>query len=133
MLMILHGAPRTKKNHGRTVRVRGRPVHLPSEAHEAWKARALYQARTWLYNLRDKPKLFACPIAFPVNVCAMFYRDALRGDAVGYYQALADLLQAARIVDDDKWIVSWDGSRLAKDAKQPRIELWITAAKGDRE
>ena len=61
-----------------------------------------------------------------VNVAATFYRDALRGDATGYYQALADLLQAAGIVANDVLCVSWDGSRLAKDAQRPRIEVVLT-------
>ena len=64
----------------------------------------------------------------PVNVSAAFYRDKLTGDAVGYYQALADALEEGRIVENDRLIVSWDGSRLLKDAKNPRIELEITEA-----
>ena len=57
----------------------------------------------------------------PVNCAAVFYRDAHRGDAVGYYQALGDALEAAGVVSNDKWLVSWDGSRLRKDADRPRI------------
>ncbi len=68
------------------------------------------------------------PFTVPVNGCALFYREALTGDAVGYYQALADALQEARIVENDKLIVSWDGSRLLKDAATPRVEVALEAA-----
>lgn len=83
------------------------------------------------------------PIREPVNCMAIFYRQKNIGDAVGFYQALADLLEicqdckqkkrkcqcyqfGARVLDDDKWIVSWDGSRLSKDKDNPRIEVLLT-------
>jgi hypothetical protein len=31
------------------------------------------------------------------------------------------------VVADDKWIKQWDGSRLAKDADWPRIDVVLTA------
>jgi hypothetical protein len=45
---------------------------------------------------------------------------------VGYYQGLADLLESRGILANDKHIVSWDGSRLLKDAARPRVELILT-------
>lgn len=66
-----------------------------------------------------------------LNCAAIFYRDANRGDAVGYYQGLADALESAGVLSDDKWIMQWDGTRLAKDAKRPRIEVTLTALDGD--
>jgi len=71
---------------------------------------------------------FRLPITDEVNCRALFYRDALRGDAVGYYQALADALEEAGIVKNDRLIVSWDGSRLLKDADIPRIEVTLDYA-----
>jgi hypothetical protein len=119
----LHGTPRTKKTSNRVFRSgpKGRIRFVPSAAHEAWKARVLPQA---FRIAREHGGL--TPIITQVNVRAHFYRDALRGDAVGYYQALGDLLQAAGIVTNDVLIASWDGSRLMKDAHDPRIEIWIT-------
>lgn len=70
-------------------------------------------------------------LAQPLNCAAIFYRDANRGDAVGYYQWLADALESAGVLSNDKWIVQWDGSRLAKDAKRPRIEVTLTALVGE--
>lgn len=115
---IIHGAPRTKKNHGWRTKT-GR--QMPSKAFAEWNK----QAQMWLMTVRVLYRDML-PIDKPVNCRALFYRDAERGDAVGYYQALADALQEARIVEDDKLIVSWDGSRLSKDAEGPRIwvELW---------
>lgn len=116
--MVIYGAPRTKKTSNRIVRAGKRPRVLPSEAFERWASAAVPQMRVcWSGR---------AAISKPVNVAALFYRDAYRGDAVGYYQALADALQAAGVVVDDKWIVSWDGSRMEKDAERPRIELEIS-------
>ncbi len=72
------------------------------------------------------------PITGPVSIEATFYRDALRGDAAGYYQALADLIQEPHgkrgglgIILDDKQIQHWDGTRLDKDKGNPRIEVTV--------
>jgi Holliday junction resolvase RusA-like endonuclease len=115
---IVVGAPRTKKNHGKVVKRGKRRFHVPSEAYTTWCAKATLQMRL---ARRGAP-----PIDRPVNVAARFYRDAVAGDAVGYYQGLADALQAAGVVVDDKHIVTWDGSRLHKDAARPRVEIEIT-------
>lgn len=118
MNLIVFGAPRTKKNSSRLVKVGKFHKIIPSEAYERWCASALPQLRI---HWQGQP-----PIMTPVNVAAIFFRDALRGDAVGYYQGLADALQAAKVIIDDKFIVSWDGSRLSVDYDKPRIELDIT-------
>lgn len=109
-------APRTKKNHGRRIRRGGRTLTIPSEAFEAFEREALRELELVVERPTD-------PIAYAVNARIVFYRDARRGDAVGYYQAIADVLQKARVVEDDKWIVSWDGSRLELDRKNPRLEI----------
>ncbi len=117
MRLVIETAPRTKKNHGRIMRMGRFNKVMPSEAFMAFQGVAVLQLqRAWVGH---------APISVPVNVRARFYRDALRGDAVGYYQALADVLQKAGVVSDDKVIVAWDGSRLDKDAARPRIELEI--------
>ncbi len=116
----IYGVPRTKKNSAQIVRAEFRPRLIPSAAFRAWNK----QAQLQLALLGFYP-----PIQTAVNCRAMFYREALRGDAVGFYQALADALEEARIVLDDKFIVSWDGSRMLKDAANPRIEVVLEAAK----
>ena len=65
-------------------------------------------------------------LAVPLNCRALFYRDANRGDAVGYYQGLADVLEEIGLLADDEHIVSWDGSRLLLDRVNPRVEVTLT-------
>lgn len=116
--VVIPGPPRTKKNHSRLVWNGQRPRILPSKAYEDWEAVALAKCKIQ----------GAKYIGVPVNCRANIYRDKATGDAVGYYQALADFLQKACVVLDDKWIVSWDGTRMSKDADNPRVELTLEAA-----
>jgi hypothetical protein len=118
--LVLLGAPRTKKNHGSVKMVGKKRVHVPSAAYMTWRNAVVQQipART---RVPDQP----------YNCRALIYRETLTGDAVGYYQAIADMLQEAGVVSDDKWIEAWDGSRLLKDAHRPRVELVLTPMTGD--
>jgi Holliday junction resolvase RusA-like endonuclease len=122
--MILHltipGPPRTKKNGG-TIKMCGRiRKKIPSEAWMRWRDASIFEIRKQFAAAR------IAPIDFPINCAALFYRDAACGDACGFYQGLADLLEEAGVVADDKWITQWDGARLLKDSKWPRVELEIT-------
>lgn len=119
--------PRTKKNSRRHIKRRAQSgkqitVPLPSEAYASLEAQIvrLVRASGLDWNLSQ-----------PVNCAAILYRDANRGDAVGYYQALGDALEAAGVVSNDKWIVQWDGSRLRKDADKPRIDVVLTPVAGE--
>ena len=118
LTFVVSGAPRTKKTHNRVVRAGHRLVVLPSSAWCAWRDAALPALRQFA-QVRGT-------VTWPVNCCATFYRDAARGDAVGYYQGLADVLQEGGIVDDDVRLVSWDGSRLKKDAANPRTVVVLS-------
>ena len=124
---VLPVTPRTKKNHGSVIKRGERKFHIPSEAYTTMESQVVEWVRQ---NVKPgvASTLYACqPITQPLNCAAIFYRDADRGDAVGYYQGLADALESAGIVDNDRWITQWDGSRLAKDANRPRIEVTLTA------
>ena len=125
---VLPVTPRTKKNSRVHAKVRGRTVPLPSEAYK----KMARDVSAWAQEKVVKGR-WACwlDLQQPLNCAAIFYRDANRGDAVGYYQGLADALEAAGIVADDKWITQWDGSRLRKDANRPRIEVTLTALVGE--
>lgn len=118
--LTMPGAPRTKKNHSRIVRAGSRPRLLPSDPYRAWAAQVVPVLRAAAARAR-----FA-PVDRPVNCRALIYRDALRGDAVGYYQAIADILEAAGIVENDRLIIAWDGSRMLKDASRPRVEIELS-------
>lgn len=109
---IVTGPPRTKKNSSRIVRAGSRPVIIPSKAWTVWCTNALLLEphrgnKLRAYKLTE-------PITAPVNCCATFYADrhGRNADAVGLYQGLADLLEKRGVVDDDKYIISWDGSRV---------------------
>jgi len=111
------GIPRTKKTHNVLARAGSRLVILPNKKWTEWVERAYMVWPRGRTDLQD----------VPYNICALFYRDANRGDAVGYYQGLADLLEKRGIISNDKWLVSWDGSRLLKDKGNPRVEITLTA------
>ncbi len=115
------GPPRTKKNHGRRVQVRGRTLTMPSLAFVEWENLALPQIAV---QCAARPPR----IGQPVNLRAIVYRETAVGDLVGYLQAIADVLEKACAVVDDKWIVSFDGSRLRKDADRPRVEIVLSLA-----
>jgi hypothetical protein len=136
------GSPRTKKTSNRIVRIpgkngsRGFTKILPSAAHEAWFMQAMSQAPAIRSALLCAGAQL--PLAGEINARVTFYRDRESGDFLGYAQALADFLQApkyddkgkvtrkgAGIILDDEQIKSWDGSRLAKDAARPRIEVCL--------
>ena len=121
------GAPRTKKNHGDRWKPAGsnRTLTVPSKAWRAWLATVGFQLQDGHIRRRFTD---GETLRFPVNCQAIFYRDALRGDAVGYYQGLADLLEKTGVVKNDAQIVSWDGSRLLVDRKNPRTEVTLESA-----
>lgn len=120
LFVILNGAPRTKKNHGRVIKRGGRKFHIPSEALEEWNTKA----QAWLARFRSNYR-GELPLTCNVNCAARFWRHANTGDAVGFYQALADALEEGGIVLNDRQIVSWNGSRLLVDKDNPRIEVVI--------
>ena len=127
LTLTIPSPPRTKKNHGSVVAVRGKPVHLPSKAWMEWVVRASFFLHPVLAPY-TKRKLLPIDKAVRLNCAATFYRDAARGDAVGYYQGLADLLEKVGVLANDVSLVSWDGSRLAKDADDPRTVVCLTLA-----
>lgn len=112
------GAPRTKKTGQRIVKVGKFSKILPSKAYLDWEKSALVELAPHIGRLRH-----LLPLAFEMSCQASIYRDAERGDACNYYQAIADMLQKAGIIANDVLIRHWDGSRLLKDAAQPRIVL----------
>lgn len=118
---IVYGAPRTKKTSNRIVRAGRRRYVLPSEPHQRWFCSALPQLKAQWRRL---------PLSVPVGVRAIFYRDRAAGDLCNYMQALADALERAGVVKNDRLIGSWDGSRLRKDAARPRIEVTIADLEG---
>jgi Holliday junction resolvase RusA-like endonuclease len=80
--------------------------------------------------VRTKPQL-QLAVSAPVALAAVFYRDRASGDLMGYVQGLCDLLQHCGIILNDRQVASLDGTRLDKDAGNPRVEISLTVLKAD--
>lgn len=133
--LVIWGAPRTKKTSNQGVRTGHKcpkcrlgtgPIRVfPSAAWRNWVQKAVVTVRT---SDGDRDLRTLPPGSLPdrpYNCAAVFYRDADRGDMIGFAQGLADFLEQRNIISNDKWIRSWDGSRLDIDRARPRVELTI--------
>ncbi len=131
--VTIDGAPRTKKTSNRVVKIGKGPKAftkvLPSAAHEKWFKDASKQisfARAEIIRMG-----YDLPIVTPVHVRATVYRETSVGDWTGYIQAIGDLIgwkhkgTCMGLIEDDRLIAHWDGSRLSKDSANPRIEIEI--------
>ena len=138
--VVIRGPVRSKKNSprvfgtGPVCRLCGKrsgfPSVRPSEAYEIWEADAILQCMT------IKPKLIAAgvelPIVHPVGIEALFYLAPTKAGAMrldcpdlsNLMEAVADMLQEAGIIKDDRQIEDWDGSR--RLLGEPRVEVYIT-------
>jgi Holliday junction resolvase RusA-like endonuclease len=125
VIFIVASAPRTKKTSQQIARVRGRTFIVQDRAKAAYQKTAVEQLQAQLAEIRQHGS-FATFDA-PVQVRATFYRDKNLGDLVGYMQMIADCLEKAGLVVNDRLIESWDGTRMSKDAANPRTELEVTA------
>lgn len=124
MKLIIIGPPRTKKTHQRIFRNKrtGAPMVMPAKTSKAWEASAILQLM--------QARAFDFESDGPVSVCALVYRDARRGDLVGYLQAIGDALERSGVIVNDRLIASWDGSRLLVDRERPRVEIEVVAFGG---
>ena len=116
--LTIPGAPRTKKTSNRIVRMGKFTKILPSKAFMDYQATVTKTMHNTLLPLRSK-----LPLSTPVSCRALIYRDADRGDLIGYLQGLSDVLQHLGVIENDVLIKSYDGSRLLKDAANPRVEV----------
>lgn len=116
--LFIEAAPRTKKTSNRVQRFGKFNKVVPSEAWIEFRDRAVPQLRRQFHGARE--------IDRPVQVNAQVYRDAKRGDLVGYLTSIADVLEEAGIVSNDVVIESWDGSRMRVDRQRPRVEILIS-------
>lgn len=126
--LTIPGPPRTKKNSLRRKKIGKQVKTIPSATWCAWRDLVMAHRHGILdaFDRQGDSLNYCAPVTDPMNICALFYRDAERGDAVGYYQGLADVLEEIGVVQDDKFLTSWDGSRLLKDAANPRVEVVLS-------
>lgn len=116
--LTLQGRPTTKKNSPRVVRMGGFTKVLPSKAYEDYEKGCLWQL------MRYKHQSFSTP----VHLKCLYYMPDKRAypDLQGLLQATADILEKARIIENDRLIVIHDGSRIAGlDKNNPRVEIEI--------
>ncbi len=119
-MIILHGRPTTKKNSSRVVRCGKLTKVLPSKAYEGYEEDCLWQ----LKSCREKYE-------GPVRIKVLYWMRDRRSwpDLVGLMQATADILEKAGVIDNDKNIVSWDGTHIVGvDRSKPRALIEIEKA-----
>lgn len=113
--LTLPGSIRSKKNSKRIFSSGRFKRVLPSLAYCEWENRA----REYVL-IYQKLTLLACP----VQVEAHIYYSGQQPDLSGCLESIGDCLEGY-VWENDKQIVSWDGSRLHHDLKNPRTELLI--------
>lgn len=118
----IYGRPITKKNSQNVVR----GVPLQSRQYKTYESRFHRQ-------IRDMQKKKQVPrIEGMVHVKALYWMNNRSGfpDLVGLMQATADLIADNKgkqwIIPNDRFIRSWDGTRIAGiDKENPRVEITI--------
>lgn len=127
MKFIIIGSPRTKKNSQQIAKNRrtGSLFIASDPVKKKYQKTAVEQLAVQLAEMKEYGAWI--PLDGPVHVRATFYRDKNLGDLVGYMQMIADCLEKGCVVVNDRLIESWDGTRMTKDADNPRTELEVTA------
>jgi Holliday junction resolvase RusA-like endonuclease len=120
MKITLPDTIRSKKNSKQIIMVGGknvkrRPLLVPSKAYQKWEKQARRAARM---QYRGEP------LPGPVSVAVRVYYKGRQPDLSGCLESIGDCLEGICWVDD-KQIVSWDGSRLYHDLKNPRTEVVV--------
>lgn len=123
--ITLPGNVRSKKNSKRLCMIGGknkprRPMALPSKAYEEWAK----SARTAAID-----QIGLSPIAEPkkIAVRAVAYCNGVLPDLSGMLESIGDVLEGIAW-ENDRQIVSWDGSRVVRDKIHQRTEIFIQEA-----
>ncbi len=133
--IILPGSIRSKKNSKQPLpipcakstlfkkysRAGMRPVRIilqPSKAYKKWEDAARASFR-WQYS-----EVVPIPKDTPIHVKAVAYIKGTAPDLSGMCESVGDCLEGL-VWEDDKQIVSWDGSRVLRDKNNPRTEIEV--------
>lgn len=113
--LIIYGKPITKKNSMQIISIGGRPRLIQSKAYREYEKQCLMQIQPWEHF--DKP----------IHVkCLYWLKDKRKTDLTNLLAATHDILQKAKIIEDDALIVSLDGSRImGVDKLNARVEVEI--------
>ena len=118
--LTLKGRPITKKNHQEICINPKTKKRFPrqSAAYRAYEESCLWQLK------RYKDEM----ITGPVWVKALYWMDSRRSwpDMLGLMESSADILEKGRTIANDKFIESWDGTRImGVDRENPRVEIEV--------
>lgn len=124
--LTILGVPRVKKNNQQVVLARSKtgkyyPKKVDTAAYKRWHKDAIPQI-----NLQ-KPSV---EIDFPVNLACRFYMDTeQKVDLSALYEGIQDVLVELNVLTDDNYtiVASHDGSSVAVDKANPRMEITITS------
>ncbi len=122
--LILTGRPITKKNHQQIVLTKnGRRYVIQSKPYLTYEKECLWQIITQRHLHPETSEI----IIDKINLQALYYMpDKKIPDLLNLLQATADILEKARVIDNDKNIISVDGSRIIGiDKISPRVEIII--------
>lgn len=115
LTLTLPYPPRTKKNHGRGV---------------AKQSAAFVRFRRQVIDgLAPIVERLGLPLPTATyNLAAVYFVDRYgeRADLVGLHQALCDVLENARVVENDWQFRTLDGSRVIAGDSRPRVDLLIS-------
>lgn len=124
--LTILGVPRVKKNNQQVVLARSKtgkyyPKKVDTPAYKRWHKNSIDQI------LKQKPSL---EIDFPVNLACRFYMDTTQKvDLSALYEGIQDVLVELNVLEDDNYtiVASHDGSFVAVDKANPRMEITITS------
>lgn len=119
MKIVIGITPVTKKTHQQIIRVRGKPIVIPSKQYRKYEKDCAPFLLPYAHqNIKDR-----------VNVCCKYYMPTKRRvDLTNLLQSTMDLLVAYGILADDNSniVASMDGSRVLYDKTFSRTEIEIT-------
>ena len=114
---FIPGRPATKKTGQRIIRCGKASKILPSETYCQYEEYCLI----WLKRIKEQ-------FTGKVSIKAVWKMPDRRSwpDWVGLAQATGDILEKAKIIENDRLIEHWDGSRIIVDKNNPGVEITIT-------
>ena len=113
-IIVIPGRPITKKNSMRKTRHGGL---IQSKAYIQYETDSLWHLKQYKNKYAGK-----------VRLTAKYWMPNRRSwpDLIGLLQATSDILEKAGIIENDKWIEGYDGSRIVGiDKENPRAEIII--------
>lgn len=118
--LIIPGRPTPKKNNlqlGIAFGTGKRTVRQ-NDRYQAWERAALIH----LHNQWRRTPTLTTPHRITVN---FYEHPAQRFDLAGVFQAVCDVLEKARVIDNDRLLRQSGPMAIYRDATQPRVELLL--------